>query len=98
MRVTNGMLITNFLTDLQRIQEQIARLQEMTATGKSFSRPGQDPVGVARSLEYHSSISWIDQYNRNIEDGLSRLEFTETSIYDVDTQLQRVRELTVQAA
>lgn len=98
MRVTDGLLINNFLADLRRIQEQLASLQRMTATGKAFSRPGEDPVGVARSLDYHSSITWLEQYNRNIDDGLSRLEFTETSVYDVDTQLQRVRELTVQAA
>lgn len=98
MRVTSQLLINNFLSDLQKVQQDLARYQRMAATGRAFERPRENPSGTAKSLDLHSAINYLGQYTRNAEDGSSRLSYTETSITDVNQTLQRVRELTVQGA
>ena len=97
-RVSNNLLLTNYLSDLNQVQLQLAKLVSQTSTGKAFERPSDDPAATAVSLDLHSSLKYLYQYNRNIDDGISRLEYNETAVYEVDTQLQRVRELTVQAS
>lgn len=98
MRVTTGMLVDNFMSDLNRIQTALLRLQHQASTGKAFDRPVDSPSGAAVSLDLHSVLTYLTQYNRNVDDGSARLQYTETSINEVDAQLQRVRELTVQAS
>ncbi|MCH7472204.1 flagellar hook-associated protein FlgL [bacterium] len=98
MRITQGMMTKNFLSDLAVIQRDIARLQQMAATGRAFERPRDNPSAVATSLDLRAALAYLNQYRRNSDDGLSRLSFTETVVYGVNIQLQRVRELTVQGA
>lgn len=97
-RISNSLLTSRYLSDLRQVQVQIARLLRQTSTGLSFERPSDDPAAVAVSLDLHSALKYLYQYNRNVDDGISRLQYTESAVYEVDTQLQRARELTVQAA
>lgn len=97
-RVSNEQLITRYMSDLRSIQLSMAKLLRQTSTGEVYERPSDDPSAVAVGLDLHSALKYLYQYDRNVDDGLSRLEYTETSVYEVDTQLQRVRELTVQAS
>jgi len=98
MRVTSGLLMENFLRDLSLVQQRLADLQHKTATGRKFTRPQDAPAAVATSMNLDSVLAFLNQYNRNIEDGTSRLSFTETALSDANQQIQRVRELTVQGA
>jgi flagellin-like hook-associated protein FlgL len=97
-RVSTQLLTNNYLNDLRRTQVQMERLLKQSQTGKAFERPRDNPSAVSTSLNLKSAISAITQYNRNVDDGKSRLDYTETNISEVDTMLQRARELTVQAS
>jgi|GEM_PF-2844564 len=97
-RVSESLLVSNYLSDVRKIQLDLARLLQQTSTGLAIERPRQDPAGSATSIELRSAINYLTQYTRNVDDGASRLEYTETAINEVDAQLQRARELTVQAA
>jgi len=98
MRVTSGLLMENFLRDLGLVQQRLAELQHQTATGRKFTRPQDAPAAVATSMNLDSVLAFLNQYNRNIEDGTSRLSFTETALSDANQHVQRVRELTVQGS
>lgn len=97
-RISNQLLVHNFMSDLRTVQLAMARLQHQSATGKAFDRPVDNPSGAAVSLDLHSVLSYLTQYNRNVDDGNSRLGYMETTLSEVDTQLQRVRELAVQGS
>ena len=97
-RVSNQMLIGNYMSDLRRIQLDIADLLRQTQTGKKFERPGDDPSGVSTSMNLQAALNNLGQYNRNVDDGLSRLSYTETNVTEVDSMLQRARELVVQGS
>lgn len=98
MRVSNQLLIGNFLADLGAAQRAMARLQHQAGTGKAFDRPVDDPSASAVSMNLRNALQYLAQYGRNVDDGQSRMSYTETIVQEVDTQLQRVRELTVQGS
>src|SRR5690348_2080814 len=98
MRITNQLLTNNFIAELNHIQTQLARLQRQSSTGKAFEAPRDNPAGVATSLDLHAALAYLTQYSRNADDGLSRLTYTDTVVSDVNSQIQRIRELTVQGS
>jgi flagellin-like hook-associated protein FlgL len=98
MRVSNSLLLGRYLSDLTRAQWNLATLTRQSSTGKAIERPSDNPTTASTSLDLHAALAHLKQYNRNIDDGSSRLSYTETTISEVDSQLQRVRELTVQAS
>ena len=66
MRVAFLSLQQNFVDAVGRRQSEMARLQEQVATGRKFTRPGQDPAGAARVLGIDTALGANAQYVRNI--------------------------------
>ncbi len=98
MRVTNNMLISNLLYNVNSNLVKMSEYQDELATGKKIQSPSDDPVGISKVLKYKTDLSQLEQYTTNTQDALSWLETTEIALIDVSEALQRVRELTVQAA
>ena len=76
----------------------LADLQEQLATGKRLRRPSDDPVDVANDLQLISRQKELSQHKKNIEDSTSYMLITETAMESLNTLMQRVRELAVQAS
>ncbi len=98
MRVTNNMLISNMMRNLNSSLKRMQRVHNQMSSGKRFSMPSEDPVGVARSLKLRADINENRQFKKNAEDALSWLETTETALMQIKEVLQRARELAVQGA
>jgi flagellar hook-associated protein 3 FlgL len=98
VRVALLSLQQNFVDAVSRRQSELSRLQEQVATGQRFTRPGQDPAGAARMLGIDAALAANAQYVRNIGQAVGRLNVEEGVLADADDVLQRLRELTVQAA
>jgi flagellar hook-associated protein 3 FlgL len=98
VRVALLSLQQNFIDAVNRRQTGLARLQEQVATGQRFTRPGQDPTGAARLLGVDAALAANAQYQRNIGQAVGRLNVEESVLADAGDVLQRLRELTVQAA
>jgi flagellar hook-associated protein 3 FlgL len=60
-------------------------------TQKKISRASEDPVIAVRSLRLSTSLSHLEQYKSNIEDAISWLDVTETSLKNMNTLLTDVR-------
>lgn len=97
MRVTNSMMANNMMRNLNKNLGKMERMQQQMASGKKFSRPSDDPIGVSRSLRLNTEVATMEQYKRNAEDAQSWLDTTEMAINNINTVLQRASELTVQA-
>ncbi len=65
---------------------------------KKIQSPTDDPIGISKVLKYKTDLSELEQYKNNTRDALSWLETTEIALIDMNNALQRVRELSVQAA
>lgn len=87
-------MIYNLENNLSRINTY----QNQMATGKKINKPSDDPVEAARILKFRSDLSQLEMFEANAEDARSWMDITESSVNDVVQAVQRVRELTVQAA
>jgi len=76
----------------------MAKKQTELSTGKKIHRPSDDPVGITQVLKYKTDIREAAQYQKNIDDALGWLEVSESAVMNIKDILQRIRELTVQAA
>lgn len=97
MRITHDTLRSSFLSTLERAQERLLRLQTQVATGQRVNRPSDDPFAAARIGELNASISRLEQYQANGDVARTRLGLEEQAIASIVDNLQRVRELALQA-
>ncbi|MFW5648199.1 MAG: flagellar hook-associated protein FlgL [Candidatus Alkaliphilus sp. MAG34] len=99
MRITNNMMISNMIRNLQTNIRRLDKAQMQHYTGKRIHRPSDDPVGITRSLKIRADINELKQYKKNVEDAMSWLENTEEAIISNYKGLERLRgDLAVQGA
>ena len=98
MRVTNTMMVNNMMRNLTKNLGRMERIQQQMSSGKKFSSPSDDPIGVSRSLRLNTEIATMEQYKRNADDIQSWLDTTEMAVENVNEILKRAKELTVQAS
>ncbi|MDO7906563.1 flagellar hook-associated protein FlgL [Paenibacillus sp. JX-17] len=98
MRITNNMLSSQLMLNLNRNAERMNTTQEQLATGRKINRPSDDPVGITYSLRYRSELSSNEQYQKNVDSAVSWLDYSDTVLGQANDVMQRLRELTVQAS
>jgi len=92
------MLSQNLLRNLETAQGRMDQLQNQLSTGYRISRPSDDPAGIQNAMRLKSNISNVEQWKNNADEALSYMNTTDSTLGDVTSMLQRVRELTVQGA
>ncbi len=97
VRITQSLLASRVLYNLQNNLERMALLQEQLSTGRRLNTPSDDPVDFPRDLSLRNQIAVNRRYRSNIEQAKTQLELTETTLDSVTNLIQRARELTVQA-
>lgn len=98
MRITPQMIVDSTLNNIETNQNRIEQLQNQITSGSRISKPSDDPIGVARTLNLQDSIAQSEQYQRNIDQATSWLNTTDSVMQSVTDSLSRARELAVQAA
>ncbi|MCC6502369.1 MAG: flagellar hook-associated protein FlgL [Deltaproteobacteria bacterium] len=98
MRITQNLSYDAYVNDLTRRQEAIYRLNRQMATGHKVNSASDDPAAAHNILTSKSILSSIDQYDRNVDYGLSSLSFTETALDSAKDAIMRLQELAVTAA
>ncbi len=97
MRITNDTLRTAFLHALQAAQQRLLQTQTQITTGRRINKPSDDPFAAARIGEIGAALERLEQYQTNAALARNRLAFEEEALVNVVDNLQRVRELAVQA-
>jgi flagellar hook-associated protein 3 FlgL len=97
MRVTQRAVVLTSLQGLNGNLSKVNKLQQQLTSGTTISRPSDSPTGTNTSLITRQAIAGNDQYSRNITDGQTFLDATDSSLQDMLSQVRRVRDLTVQA-
>jgi flagellar hook-associated protein 3 FlgL len=98
MRVTNKMTSNKVLSNILKNQEKLGKTNEMLSSGKRINIPEDDPTGAIRAIGYRSNLSEIEQYITNVNNAGNFLEATDVALGQAGNVLQRIRELTVEAA
>lgn len=98
MRITNNMLISNMMLNLSTNLSKTQKYQNQLATGKKISLPSDDPIVASKALKLRTDVAEVQQYKRNTDDATSWMEITEATMGQITDVMQRMREITVQAA
>jgi flagellar hook-associated protein 3 FlgL len=97
MRVTNDTLQRVFINALERAQQRLAETQLQVTTGRRVNVPSDDPLAAARISGLDATLSRLEQFQENSVIARNRLGLEEEAVASVVNNLQRVRELAVQA-
>jgi flagellar hook-associated protein 3 FlgL len=95
-RVTQNMITSRTLVNLQGNLSRLARTQEQLSTGRVINRPSDDPVGTSSAMRLRSSLAQVAQHQRNAEDGASWLQMVDTTLTGSTQILRRAKELGIQ--
>src|SRR5438132_1581037 len=98
MRITYGMSAANSLRNIELNQERMAAVEAQLTSGARIAKPSDDPIGAAQAMGFQQSIDQSNQYLKNIDQGTNWLNSTDATLGVVTADMQRARELTVQAA
>lgn len=83
---------------LNKNNRALSAAMEQLSTGKRINSAKDDAAGLAISSRMTAQIRGLDQSVRNGNDGISMLQTAEGALVEVTNMLQRMRELSVQAA
>lgn len=98
MRVTNNILSSNLLINLQKSSNKMINLQNTISTGKAISKPSDNPAKIAAIMGLTSSISSMEKWKTNASQAIDYMSSTESVVGNMTSMLQRIRELSLQAA
>ncbi len=98
MRITNKYMTDSIIKSIQLNQSNIARSQEQLATSKRLLRLSDDPNVIGQVISIKSSLTYMEQYSRSIEDGLGYLNMSDTAMGTMGDVLTKASEYAVQAA
>ncbi len=92
------MLSQNLLSNLESAQGRMDQLQNQLSSNLRINKPSDDPVGIQNAMRLKNNISSVEQWKNNADEALSYMNTTDSTIGDVTSMLQRVRELAVEGA
>ncbi len=98
MRITNQMTNNSLVRNIGRQQEDLDELHSQIGTGFKFRRPSDEPASITNGVFFKNRLHELNQFEKNLADGKSRLQQIDGVLETVTDILQRVRVLTVQAA
>lgn len=83
--------------NLNKSQTSLGTAIQRLSSGMRINSAKDDAAGLAISNRFTSSIRGMTQAARNANDGISLAQTTEGALEEVTENMQRIRELTVQA-
>ncbi|NLC35391.1 MAG: flagellin FliC [Alcaligenaceae bacterium] len=94
---------TNYLAlvsqnNLTKSQSALGTAIERLSSGMRINSAKDDAAGQAIANRFTANIKGLTQASRNANDGISIAQTTEGSLNEINNNLQRIRELSVQAA
>ncbi|WP_032972957.1 FliC/FljB family flagellin [Bordetella hinzii] len=94
---------TNYLSlvatnNLNKSQSALGTAIERLSSGLRINSAKDDAAGQAIANRFTANIKGLTQAARNANDGISIAQTTEGALNEINNNLQRIRELTVQAA
>jgi flagellar hook-associated protein 3 FlgL len=98
VRVTQGMMNTQLLSNINKNIKKMDREQAMLSTGRRINVPSDDPVGITYAMRYRTELGANAQYQRNVDTAVSNLEYMDTMLGQAGDVLQKIRELAVKGA
>ena len=98
MRITNSMMISGFLTNLNNNTMKLDKYGTQLSSNKKISRISQNPVGMISSLNARQRLNGYRQYQENLTLARNWVDQTETSLMDISSNLTEIKEQLTRAS
>ncbi|WP_341285484.1 flagellar hook-associated protein FlgL [Priestia megaterium] len=83
---------------LTKIETESVKKQQQIATGKQFNRVSDDPVRVNRSMLMDVTESRLNQYQANVNDTKSLLQYMDVTFDSASSALDEAKEIGIKGA
>ena len=98
MKINHNMSAMVANKRLLQAEGSLSKSIERLSTGLRINRAADDAAGMAISSKMKTQIKGLAQASRNSSDGISVIDTADGALSEVHEMLQRMRELSVQAA
>lgn len=98
MQINRNMSAVIANNQLLGIEGRLSASIERLSSGLKINRASDNPAGMAISNKMKAQIDALDQAEANAADGVSVVQIADGALNEVSSILQRIRELSVQAA
>lgn len=95
IRVSTSMLYERSINSMLQKQAELGKTQLHISTGKRILSPSDDPSGSARLMDLNSTISRVEQHQKNADRARAHLEIEETALSSINNLLIRAQELAI---
>ncbi len=92
IRISQRQMYSSFVTNMNKGLSDLMDSNLQGSTEKRINKPSDDPAGMARVLQYRSSLNNIDRYKRNVNEALGWLELADSTLIGVGEVLSLMRE------
>lgn len=98
MKINRNMSAVVANRQLLRTENKLSISMGRLSSGYKINKAGDNPAGMAISSKMKAQIDGLNQAEANSDDGQSVLRIADGALNEVSNMLQRIRELSVQAA
>lgn len=98
MRINHNISALKANNQLAKTNGQLDKSLERLSSGYRINSAADDSAGLAISEKMRTQIAGLEQASRNASDGISVIQTAEGALVEVESMLQRMRELSVQSA
>ena len=98
MIIQHNMAAANTNRQLSITNGNLSKATEKLSSGYKINRAADNAAGLTISEKMRGQIRGLDQASTNAQDGISLIQTAEGALAETEAILQRMRELTVQAA
>ena len=92
MRISDSMIASSLVAQMQRASARLFRFQEQVASGLAFTRPSENPPGAVQAASLRGSIAELTRYRTNCDEARAALALTEGVLAGVYDSLRVARD------
>ena len=96
LSVQTNIAAMNAHRNLVSTSKHLSESMERLSSGYRINKAADDAAGLAISEKLQTQVGGLDQAQRNAQDAVSLVQTAEGSMNEVQSMLQRVRDLAVQ--
>ena len=98
MKINTNITALRANFNLNSVQQRLTASTTRLSSGYRINKAADDAAGMAISQKMHAQIRGLERASKNGSDAISFIQTAEGALIEIESMLQRCRELSVQAA
>jgi flagellar hook-associated protein 3 FlgL len=98
MRITNNMMMNDYLNNLNTNLTNMTDYQKQVSTGKAINSLSDDPVALISIMSCKVKLQKNSRHESNVESALTWLKQTDSSVYELNQMVQSAYETLIEVS